>query len=375
MKNINLLIKPASSLCQLRCRYCFYEDEASNRKDFSMGMMSRETARLLIDRAYADVSPGGYVSFAFQGGEPTLAGLDFFREFVAYANKKCPPRVQTGFSIQTNGIALDDGWAVFFRENGFLVGLSMDGYDELHDLHRVDAAGSGTWQKTTNALETLKRNGVMFNVLCVVTAQCAKNPKRVYESLKNLGVEYMQFIACLDPIDVKRGSMKHSLKTDAYAKFLMRLFDLWFDDWQSGSYRSIRLFDDHINMLTGRGAGACAACGQCGSYFVLEGDGSAYPCDFFVLDKWRMGSICDSSLTKLANSAVALEFMKWGREKPAECVACRFRAICNGGCKNDWYIDEHGKPHNYYCSAFKALFEYAAPRMSMIARAELAAMR
>ena len=375
MKYINLLIKPASSMCQLRCRYCFYEDEAAKRAHFSMGMMSRETARLLVDRAYAEISPGGYVSFAFQGGEPMLAGLEFFRDFVGYANEKCPPRVQTGFSIQTNGIAIDDDWAEFFRENGFLVGISLDGYDELHDLHRTDAAGKGTWSAARRALDVLQRHEVMHNALCVVTAQCARNPKRVYESLKKLGVQYMQFIACLDPIGVKRGSLKHSLTPEAYGKFLMRLFDLWFDDWQKGRYRSIRLFDDYINMMTGRGAGACAACGQCGSYFVVEGDGSVYPCDFYVLDKWRMGSIHETSLTGLAASEAAVEFLKWGTDKPSECAPCRFRAICNGGCKNDWYYDEAGAPHNYYCGAFRTLFEYAAPRLNMIARAEMMANR
>ncbi len=374
MKHINFLIKPASSLCQLRCRYCFYEDIAENRTESSMGIMSLETARLLIDRAYEAAEPGAYISFAFQGGEPTLAGLDFFREFVDYADKKRPPRVQTGYSIQTNGIAVNDEWAKFFHANGFLVGISIDGYKDLHDAHRIDAQKKTTWNRVTKALDALKRNNTMYNALCVVTSQCARSPQKAYDGLKKIGIDYMQFIACLDPIGMERGTLPHSLTPEAYGKFLKQLFDLWYTDWQTGRYHSVRLFDDHVHMLTGRSAGTCSTCGKCGSYFVVEGDGSVYPCDFFVLDKWKMGTLQGNTLDELSACATAVQFLKWGTEKPAECASCQWARVCNGGCKNDWYYDENGAPHNYFCPAFKAYFEYAAPRLSEIARAEMAAM-
>jgi len=375
MKYINFLIKPASSLCQLRCRYCFYEDIAENRAEGSMGMMTRETAQLLVDRAFEASERGGYVSFAFQGGEPTLAGLDFFRDFVAYVGEKCPPGVQTGFSIQTNGILVDDAWAKFFAQNGFLVGISMDGYKDLHDMNRVDAQGKATWNRVTKALEALKRNKAMYNALCVVTSACSRSPRKAYDGLKKLGVDYMQFISCLDPIGVERGSLAHSLTPDAYGKFLKQLFDVWFEDWRRGQYRSVRLFDDHVHMFTGRSAGTCSTCGRCGSYFVVEGDGGVYPCDFFVLDQWKMGTLQENTLEELANGDAAKKFLAWGLEKPEECAGCRWRSICNGGCKNDWYNDSEGKPHNYFCESFKTYFEYAFPRLSTIAEAELKAMR
>lgn len=375
MKYINFLIKPASSLCQLRCRYCFYEDIAEKREQASMGIMSRETAHLLIDRAYETSEPGGMIGFAFQGGEPTLAGLDFFRDFADYAIAHKPVAVNISFSIQTNGMVIDTEWAEFFRKHNFLVGISIDGSKDLHDAYRLDASGKETFNRVKKGLEALKKQGCMYNALCVVTAQCARGAQKAYEGLKKLGVEYMQFISCLDPIGVERGTLKHSLTSEAYGKFLCTLFDMWFDDWQKGRYRSVRLFDDHVNMLAGRSAGTCSTCGKCGSYFVVEGDGSVYPCDFFVLDEWKMGSLAESTLEELAKSDAAKRFLEWGREKPAECAVCPWKRLCNGGCKNDWVYDKDGLPHNYFCGGFRQYFEYAAPRLSMMARAEMNAMR
>lgn len=373
MRHANFLIKPASSACNLRCRYCFYEDEAENRTLKNMGLMSRETAETLLNRAFAEIEPGGSLSFAFQGGEPTVAGLDFFRFFTAKARELKPERVQISFSIQTNGTLLNEDWAEFFRREDFLVGLSMDGYKDCHDMHRVDAAGKATWNRVTRALSILKKHAVKVNALCVVTARCAKNPEKAYTELKKLGFEFIQFIACMDPIGEERGNQFYSLTPEAYGRFLCRAFDLWYKDWESGNYHSVRLFDDYVHILLGDGAGTCATCGSCGAYFVVEGDGSVYPCDFYVLDDWRMGSLLESSLKELAESEKGRQFLFWGLQKPGECAGCRWRRICNGGCKNDWVRDAQGQPHNYYCAAFRALLEHAMPRLQIIARAELAA--
>lgn len=218
MRDVVLLIKPASSLCGLRCRYCFYADEASNRASPSLGPMRAQTAQLLIRRAYEAADTGGHVSFAFQGGEPTVAGLDFFRAFVRYAREQKPKRVSVHFSIQTNGVLLDEAWAAFLRDEDFLVGLSLDGCRALHDAHRVDADGKGTWARAVQAAALLKRYGVRTNALCVVTSLCARRPQKAYQSLKALGFDYLQFIACLDPIGRPRGAMPWSLTPEAYGK-------------------------------------------------------------------------------------------------------------------------------------------------------------
>ncbi len=369
MRSVNLLIKPASSRCNLRCRYCFYEDEAQNRTQQDMGMMTAETAERLLAEAYALAEPGGTVSFAFQGGEPTLAGLDFFRRFTALARERKPSGVRSVFSIQTNGILLDESWAEFFHREGFLVGLSLDGFEALHDGNRVDARGAGTWKLLVEKVRLLQDHQVETNALCVVTGACAKRAGRVYRSLRELGFAYLQFIACLDPLGMERGKMAYSLLPEEYGTFLCQLFDLWYRDWKRGEYCSIRLFEDYIHILLGDGGSTCATCGRCGSYFVVEADGSVYPCDFYAMDDWKLGRLGETTLGEMAEGEGLKRFFAWGLEKPAECGQCRWRALCNGGCKNDWVRSEDGC-HNYYCAAFQRLFDYAGERMLEIARAE-----
>ena len=374
LKALNFLIKPASSLCNLRCRYCFYADEAKNREQASLGIMREETADLLLTEAFRTVDARGFVSFAFQGGEPTVAGLDFFRRFSARAKELKPPGVRTAFSIQTNGTLLDEDWARFFRDEDYLVGISLDGFPDLHNQHRLDAAGRDTWNRAAKNAALLMKQGVRVNALCVVTGQCARSPGKVYQTLKKLGFEYLQFIACLDPIGEARGGRPWSLTPEAYGRFLCQLFDLWYRDWETGNYHSVRLFDDYIHILLNDGGSTCATCGRCGGYFVVEGDGSVYPCDFFVLDEWRVGKLGEQSLTEMAESGVFRRVLAWGAEKPAECAACRWRGLCSGGCKNDWVQAPDGS-HNYDCAAFRMLFEHAGERMMRIARAEYAQLQ
>ena len=372
MKSISLLIKPASSLCNLRCRYCFYANIASLRTVPSYGIMNLGTAEQLITSAFQSVNGGGRIHFAFQGGEPTLAGLPFFRQFVELAHAHDRPGIEVQWSIQTNGIVLDDTWAAFFRKHGFLVGLSADGTRELHDACRVDPEGKGTWKTVTEAAALLNRHEVPFNLLCVVTRQCAKRAQKVYRSLQKLGSGYLQFIPCLDALEEQRGSASYSLTPYAYGDFLCTLFDAWYLDWKAGHYISIRLFDDYVHLMMGLPSGSCATSGQCGSYLVVESDGSLYPCDFYVLDHWRLGDIRACSLEEAAASERAQAFLAEGHRRPEQCKTCRWYGICRGGCKRDWQLSA-GRAENYYCISFQRFFSYAAPRLEEIARAELLA--
>ena len=336
--------------------------------------MQQATVEVLIQEAYALVDANGSVNFAFQGGEPTLAGLEYFEKFVTLAKKLRPAHVQVTYAIQTNGMLLNEQWATFLREYDFLVGLSMDGYKDLHDCYRADVNNQGSWSTVRNAFQLLQNHKVRVNILCVVTKQCAQRPEKVYNELKKMGARYIQFIACMDPIGKPRGKMPFSLTPALYGKFLCRLFDLWYRDWETGNYHSIRLFDDYVNILLGNSCGTCATCGRCGNYFVVEGDGSVYPCDFFVLDRWRLGCLGEDTLKDMSCSEKTRKFLLWGSRKPAQCRSCRWRRLCDGGCKNDWQ-DENGVLENYYCEAFRALFAHAEQRLLTIARAEQTARR
>ena len=179
MRSGTFLIKPASSLCDMRCRYCFYHDISDIREVKSMGIMSEATAQALITAAFAAVEPGGFVQFTFQGGEPTLTGLDFFRRFMELEEQYREKDVGVGHAIQTNGLHLDEAWAQFLKQHEFLVGVSIDGNQAIHDTFRGDAAGKGTWDRVTNALALLDRYGVESNILCVVSSTVAKNPQNV----------------------------------------------------------------------------------------------------------------------------------------------------------------------------------------------------
>lgn len=372
MKYLNYLIKPASSLCNLRCRYCFYCDIAENRTLQNMGLMKQETVRSLLRQTFSHLGTNGAVHFAFQGGEPTLAGLDFYRDFLAQTALLNTQAATVTYSIQTNGIALDEAWAKFLKEHDFLVGLSMDGYRDMHNLYRVNAQGKETWSQVNSSFRLLEKNRVRVNVLCVVTAQCAKHPEKVYKQLKALGARYLQFIPCIDPLESNSKQPPFSLSAEAYGRFLCRVFDLWFEDWVQQKYCSIRLFEDYINILLGCGARTtCSTCGNCGGYLVVEGDGSVYPCDFFALDRWKMGNIRENTLLELANSPQAREFLQMGAQKPPECSSCRWKTLCNGGCKNDW--NSTPVSHNRYCKAFRSFFSHAESRLLTVARAELQA--
>lgn len=374
MRSVDLLIKPASSRCDLRCRYCFYADEAAQREEAYAGRMSDEAAETLLREAYGAADPRGAVSFAFQGGEPTLAGLPFFRRFVRRARALKPPGVALSFSIQTNGMLLDPDWAAFLRDERFLVGLSLDGCRELHNAQRPDTRGRATWNRAVQSAALLRAHGVPVNALCVVTGACARRPQKVYQTLKKLGFRFLQFIPCLDPLGAVRGGELWSLSPEAYGRFLCQLFDLWYRDWAAGSYHSIRCFDDYIHLLLGEPGSSCAACGACGSYLVVESDLSVYPCDFFATDEWRLGRLGEASLSDLASGERSRAFFRAWTDGPPECAACRWRPLCKGGCKRDWVRDASGF-HNYYCPAFRMLLDHAFPAMQTIARAEWRARR
>ncbi len=364
LPSVSLLIKPASGRCNLRCKYCFYEDVMDQRLESDLGLMTEQTLELLVRQAMETARHS--VSFAFQGGEPMLRGLPFFRRFIELEQRYRKPDLRIEHSIQTNGTLIDQEWAEFFRENRFLVGISLDGTRENHDRNRVDIQGGGTWDRCLEGMRLLQKNQVDVNVLCVITGQAARRGPAIYQNIKNLGIRYIQFIPCLDPIQEPRGKQPFSLSPQRYGQFLCSVFDQWYRDWDRGDYVSIRLFDDYVHLLAGQPTGTCATTGHCGRYFVVEGDGSVYPCDFFVLDELKMGCLGEQTLAELSRSPIAADFCATGRGTPKNCHGCQWIRLCNGGCRRDWV----GEDFNYHCQAMQAFFPYAYPRMARIAQLE-----
>lgn len=366
MKHVDLLIKPASGLCNMRCRYCFYHDLMKAQIQ-PQTVMTPETMRLVIRRAFDEAEEA--VSFSFQGGEPTVAGLDFFREFVREVHTYADRNIQVQYAIQTNGLALDEAWAEFLRDHGFLVGISIDGAAASHDRYRIDAAGNGTYARVSAARKLLHRYGVDYNILCVVTADAARHPRRLYGELKATGCRYLQFIPCLDPLEAERGQEPYSLTPELYGQFLVQLFDLWYADWKAGRYVSIRLFDDYVHIAAGMPGGTCAASGRCGGYLVVESDGSVYPCDFYVTEQHRLGSLAEQSVRELMNGEQNTAFLRTSAAFTSTCTGCRYFPVCHGGCRRD----RLPTGENYLCPALKTFFDAALPRLMEMARAERAA--
>jgi len=358
MPAASILIKPASSNCNMDCNYCFYKCLASNRSKYNMGFMSDETLETLVRNAiaYAD----GSVTFAFQGGEPTLAGLDFFKKVVAlqklYASEKPTLRIEN--TLQTNGIVLNDEWCEFFRQENFLVGLSLDGPKKMHDSCRVMANQSPSFEKVMNALSLLKKHSVDFNILTVITEELAQKASSLYKFYKRNKIEYVQLIPCM-------GTHQYAVTAQSYGKFLCEFFDLWYEDFKAGDIMDVRMFSNLAQMAVGYPAEECGMCGKCTCYFVVEGDGSVYPCDFYCTDQYRLGHV-STNFSELIASENAKKFVADSIQKPAKCTECKYYHHCRGGCRN---MREQGTEGlNYLCDGYQKFYEHTSDRILRLGR-------
>lgn len=361
MEPISLLIKPASGNCNMRCDYCFYANEMKNREVCSYGMMSLETLESVIKKslAYADKS----CTIAFQGGEPTLVGLAYYERMVELVEKYNINQCEIHYALQTNGYQLDQKWITFFKEHNFLLGVSLDGYEELHNQYRKNAKGEGTYEKIMENIKQLEEAKVDFNILTVVHKCTAQNASKIYNFFKRNGFSYQQYIECLDPIEVKPGGEEYSLTPEDYSLFLRKLFDKWYRDVMSGNYVSVRYFDNLLMMLQGRQPESCNMIGKCGKQWVIEADGSVYPCDFYVLDEWRLGSLVEDDMEQIEQKRKELKFIQMSYAVPKECKGCKWYGLCRNGCRRHCEPLGDQRNINYFCKAYKEFFEYAYPKL------------
>lgn len=367
MPPISVLIKPASSKCNLKCEYCFYHDVASSRSVSDFGFMSPETIETIIRKVLLFASD--QATFSFQGGEPTLCGIDFFRHVVELQKKFNVNNVKINNCVQTNGILIDNEWASFLHEHNFLVGLSFDGPQKLHDRYRVDAKKRGTYERVTQTVKLFNEYKVDYNILFVVTEATARHPDEVYSYFKKRDFRFLQFIPCIDPNNSKRGEHEYSLSPLSYTGFLKRFFDNWYADFTGGREVSIRYFDNLVRIVMGIRPEMCSLLGSCGCQFVFEADGSVYPCDFYVTDEWKLGNIREKELLELSSSETCTRFIESSLSVAPKCNGCKWRVLCKGGCRRD-REDPYSKKigQNYYCKSYYEFLNYAYPRLVNIAR-------
>ncbi|TSA35280.1 MAG: anaerobic sulfatase-maturation protein [Verrucomicrobiaceae bacterium] len=378
------MAKPIGPVCNLDCTYCYYLEK---EKLFPKGENFRMKPEVLESyiRQYAESQGTSEITFTWQGGEPTLLGVDYFRKIVTLEKKYAGGRPVHN-ALQTNGTRLDHEWCHFFRENHFLVGLSIDGPRALHDTYRVDKGRKPTYDRMMHGLDLLKKHGVEFNTLTVVNASNVKHPLLVYDFLRETGSGYIQFLPLVERLSMK-GDGKHrldfaepsepgqlpssvirwSVNAELYGDFLVQIFDQWVRRDVGKVF--VQLFDVSLGIWAGKGAGLCLFLEDCGQAMALEHNGDLFSCDHFVYPKYHLGNIMNDSLKDMADS---LRQRSFGRTKsrtlPQYCLECEVRFACNGECPTRRFIKtpdgEDGL--NYLCSAYKKFFHHVDPFMKQM---------
>ncbi len=351
MKQLNVLMKPASKKCNLVCKYCFYNDVSKHREVEDYAMMEYSTARTIIDKALA-IDGVKAITFGFQGGEPTLRGIEFFEHFFEYVTSQLQAKnleIDILYSLQTNGTLLDQRWAQLLKENKVLVGISVDGPAKYHDKNRRDMGMKSTHAKVIDKVKLLKQYQIDFNVLTVITNDHAKRIAPVYEYFIKNDLVHLQFIPCISPFDFKEDKLAATNKL--YEKYLNDLYKLWSRDVRAGKFVSLRFFDNLFAMLNGAGAEACDMRGVCSIQNIIEADGSVFCCDFYATDKYKMGNILDMSFEQLMSTSVAKQFVEESIPLPEKCKSCQWLELCRNGCKRN-RIDGR----NMYCDALRSFY-------------------
>ncbi|MDE5605616.1 MAG: DUF3641 domain-containing protein [Eubacterium sp.] len=356
---ISVMLKPSSSLCNLKCKYCFYSSLSSEREEYSKGFMNLETAESIIKSA-VDYTKGTEIIFTFQGGEPMLSGIDFYKSFTELVKKHNTYKSKITYCLQTNGTLMNEEWCVFFKENNFLIGVSLDG-NESQNQYRVYPNGSSSFEDVVNGIEMLKKYGVQFNVLSVVTKQLANSVRDNYKFMKKNQIYNFQYINCLKPFD-EASDKDLYMNNEDYSAFLEKAFRLYYNDNRMGGSVSVRSFDNYLLLLRGNYAEQCGMNGFCSTQFVVEGDGTVYPCDFYCTDEWELGNINHFSFSEMHKSKKAKGFIEESFAIDEQCQGCSYFALCRGGgCKRS-------RQDTNFCNAYKKFFSSSLNMMKDLNR-------
>lgn len=371
------MAKPIGSTCNLNCRYCYYLEKKKLYNNFHDFRMKKETLESFI-RQYIAAQDVPQVTFVWQGGEPSLLGLDFYKEVIEFQQKYAGNK-KIDNCFQTNGTLLDDEWCTFFKKNKFLVGLSVDGPEFIHNSNRVSPNGKPSFKQVMKSLELLNKHNVEFNTLSVVDRNNSNYPLEIYNFLKEAGSHYLQFIPIIErklsdpgasglslvpPEDTNAVVTDWTVRPEKYGDFIIKIFDEWVRN-DVGKY-FIQLFDVTLANSLGVPSGLCIFSDKCGDAPVVEFNGDVYSCDHYVYPQYFLGNIMTKSLHSIMRSAEQLNFgEKKLKELPDYCIICQYRFACHGGCpKHRFCNTPDGKPGlNYLCMAYKKIFNYVHPYM------------
>ncbi len=368
----HLMTKPRGAICNLDCKYCYFlsKERLYPNSDFRMS----ETLLEEYTRQYIEAQQVPEVTFAWQGGEPTLMGLDFYKLAVRYQQKHKKPGMQIYNALQTNAVTLDDDWCEFFAKNDFLIGVSVDGPKHLHDAYRVDKGGAPTFDKVMHGVELLKKHGAEFNILTTVHAANADYPLEIYRFFRDeVEAQFMQFIPIVER-DNETGYQEghsvtnRSVAAEQYGKFLTTIFDEWVRHDVGRTY--VQIFDVALAAWTGNNPGLCIFEETCGRALALEHNGDVFSCDHFVEPAHKVGNLMDIPLSEIVISDKQQQFGRAKRDTlPQYCLDCEVRFVCNGGCPKNRFIETpSGEPGlNYLCAGYKAFFTHIDEPMRFMA--------
>lgn len=319
--------------------------------------MKEDVLEKLVRKAMACAGSDPCI-FCWQGGEPLLAGMKFFKNVIEFQKKYGKIGQIVSNSIQTNATLLNNEWIRIFREYHFFIGASLDGPQEVHNCYRQYSSGKGSFKMTMEGINLLKKGGSEFNILSTIGKETAENPEAIYNFFISQDLYYLQFIPAVDRKDEQIADF--SITSDQYGNFLCKLFDVW---WNNGNpFVSIRLFDDILEILSQEESSCCMFKVQCGEYVVVEFNGDVYPCDFFVNPEWKLGNILEMSLEELFDKAHSV-FGKLKETISQDCQNCRWNYICHNGCLwFRWVNSGSVKGRDYLCRSYKRFFEYTIDR-------------
>lgn len=380
-KPFHLMAKPTGFRCNIACDYCFYLEKESGTLKSTQNQRHMDDATLeAYVRNYINANPAQEIEFAWQGGEPTLAGMDFYEKALRLQAKYARGKTISN-AMQTNGLLIDDDWARFLASNNFLVGISIDGPQHLHDTHRRGRNGKGVHARVIKALGHLKQHRVEYNILSVVNATTAQHPVEIYRYLAHeLEAQFIQFIPAVEQRtkSASRGELAHpqtldpnvettpwSVSGEDYGRFMIGVFDEWVRRDVGRVY--VQLFDNALAAWSGEMPSLCIMRPTCGSVLVIEQNGDVYSCDHYVYETHKLGNVRRDNLTGLVDGKQQRAFGMAKADLPKACVQCEWRFTCHGGCPKHriHHVDNHW--HNHLCAGYKAIFSHMDPYMRFMA--------